>query len=177
MNVAARVCRSPDSWAWTDHTQISLPHSLTPPKCSTRANLALINNLGIVYHQYCSSSMRRETKAMAAAAKVRRQQCGSGQLGNGGGSLVRVQRWGRWQRSGGSAAAAAQQRQRRSGSDQLGGQGGSLARVLRWRRQQHGGSIASSSAAVAARQWWRQPAWRRQRQLGGSTTLAAVAAR
>jgi hypothetical protein len=31
-------------------------HSPTPPKCSTRAIMALINNLGIVYHQYCSSS-------------------------------------------------------------------------------------------------------------------------
>ena len=49
-------CRSPDSWLWTDHTQISLSHSPTPPKCSTRAIVALINNLGIVYHQYCSSS-------------------------------------------------------------------------------------------------------------------------
>ena len=28
----------------------------TPPKCNTRAIVALINNLGIVYHQYCSSS-------------------------------------------------------------------------------------------------------------------------
>jgi hypothetical protein len=56
MNVAARVCRSPDSWPWTDHSQISLIHSPTPPKCSTRAIVALINNLGIVYHQYCSSS-------------------------------------------------------------------------------------------------------------------------
>jgi hypothetical protein len=56
MNVATRVCRSPDSWAWTDHSQISLPHLPTPPKCSTGAILALINNLGIVYHQYCSSS-------------------------------------------------------------------------------------------------------------------------
>ncbi len=56
MNVAARVCRSPDSWLWTDHSQISLTHSPTPPKCSTRAIMALINNLGIVYHQYCSSS-------------------------------------------------------------------------------------------------------------------------
>ena len=56
MNVAARVCRSPDSWPWTDHAQISLIHSPTPPKCSTRAIVALINNLGIVYHQYCSSS-------------------------------------------------------------------------------------------------------------------------
>jgi hypothetical protein len=26
------------------------------PKCSTRAIIALINNLGILYHQYCSSS-------------------------------------------------------------------------------------------------------------------------
>jgi hypothetical protein len=57
MNVAARVCRSPDSWLWTDHSQISLKHSPTPPKCSTRAIMALINNLGIVYHQYCSSSI------------------------------------------------------------------------------------------------------------------------
>jgi hypothetical protein len=57
MNVAARVCRSPDSLAWTDQSQISLPHSPTPPKCSTRAILALINNLGIAYHQYCSSSV------------------------------------------------------------------------------------------------------------------------
>jgi hypothetical protein len=56
MNVAARVCRSPDSWPSTDHAQISLIHLPTPPKCSTRAILALINNLGIVYHQYCSSS-------------------------------------------------------------------------------------------------------------------------
>ena len=56
MNVAARVCRSPDSWPWTDHAQISLIHSPTPPKCSTRVIMALINNLGIVYHQYCSSS-------------------------------------------------------------------------------------------------------------------------
>jgi hypothetical protein len=55
MNVAARVCRSPDSWPCTDHSQISLIHSPTPPKCSTRAIVALINNLGIVYHQYCSS--------------------------------------------------------------------------------------------------------------------------
>jgi hypothetical protein len=56
MNVAARVCRSPDSWLWTDYSQISLMHSPTPPKCSTRAIMALINNLGIVYYQYCSSS-------------------------------------------------------------------------------------------------------------------------
>ena len=49
-------CRSPDSWSWTDHSQISLFHSPTPPKCSTRAIVALINNLGIVCHQYCSSS-------------------------------------------------------------------------------------------------------------------------
>ena len=49
-------CRSPDSWLWTDHSQISLTHSPTPPKCSTRTIMALINNLGIVYHQYCSSS-------------------------------------------------------------------------------------------------------------------------
>ncbi len=35
---------------------ISLTHSPTPPKCSTRAIMALINNLDIVYHQYCSSS-------------------------------------------------------------------------------------------------------------------------
>ena len=50
------ACRSPDSWSWTDQSQISLPHSPTPPKCSTRVIMALINNLGIVYHQYCSSS-------------------------------------------------------------------------------------------------------------------------
>jgi hypothetical protein len=56
MNVAARVCRSPDSWTWTDHSQISLMHLPTPPKRSMRANMALINNLGSVYHQYCSSS-------------------------------------------------------------------------------------------------------------------------
>jgi len=31
-------------------------HLPTPPKCSMRAIVALINNLGIVYHQYCSSS-------------------------------------------------------------------------------------------------------------------------
>jgi hypothetical protein len=62
MNVAARVCRSPDSWPWTDHAQISLIHSPTPPKCSTRAILALINNLGIVYHQYCSSSARNNSR-------------------------------------------------------------------------------------------------------------------
>jgi len=49
-------CRSPDSWLWTDHSQISLAHLPTPPICSTRAIMALINNLGIVYHQYCSSS-------------------------------------------------------------------------------------------------------------------------
>ena len=49
-------CRSPVSWPWTDHAQISLIHSRTPPKCSMRAIVALINNLGIVYHQYCSSS-------------------------------------------------------------------------------------------------------------------------
>jgi len=49
-------CRSPDSWPGTDHAQISLFHSPTPPKCSMGATLALINNLGIVYHQYCSSS-------------------------------------------------------------------------------------------------------------------------
>ncbi len=46
----------PASWVWTDHTQISLPHLPTPPKCSTRAIGTLINNLGIVCHQYCSSS-------------------------------------------------------------------------------------------------------------------------
>jgi hypothetical protein len=66
MNVAARVCRSPDSWAWTDQSQISLPHLPTPPKCSTRAHLALINNLGIVYHQYCSSSTTTTTMATSA---------------------------------------------------------------------------------------------------------------
>ena len=49
-------CRSPDSWLWTDHSQMSLTHSPTPPKCSTRAIMALINNLGIFYHQSCSSS-------------------------------------------------------------------------------------------------------------------------
>ena len=46
----------PASWPWSDHAQISLIHSPTPPKCSTRALMGLINNLGIVYHQYCSSS-------------------------------------------------------------------------------------------------------------------------
>ena len=51
-----RNCRSLVSWPWTDHFQISLIHSPTPPKCSMRAIVALINNLGIVYHQYCSSS-------------------------------------------------------------------------------------------------------------------------
>ncbi len=56
LNAAARVCRSPDSWLWTDHSQISLMHSPTSPKCSTRGNMALINILGIVYHHYCSSS-------------------------------------------------------------------------------------------------------------------------
>jgi hypothetical protein len=56
MNVTARVCRSPYSWLWTDHSKISLTHLPTPPKCSVRAIMALINNLGIVYHQYCSSS-------------------------------------------------------------------------------------------------------------------------
>jgi hypothetical protein len=49
-------CRSPDSWPWSDHPQISLMHSPTPHKCSTRALMTLINNLGSVYHQYCSSS-------------------------------------------------------------------------------------------------------------------------
>ena len=44
-------CRSPDSWPWSDHTQISLTYSPTPPKCSMRAIMGLINNLGIVYHQ------------------------------------------------------------------------------------------------------------------------------
>ncbi len=44
------------SWPGSDHGQISLIHSPTPLKCSTRALMALINNLGIVYHQYCSSS-------------------------------------------------------------------------------------------------------------------------
>jgi hypothetical protein len=52
---AARVCISPDSRVRTGHPQIWLTYSPTPPKCSTRALLALINNLGIVYHQYCSS--------------------------------------------------------------------------------------------------------------------------
>jgi hypothetical protein len=61
MNVAARVCRSPDSWLWTDYSQISLMHSPTPPKCSMRAIMALIKNLGIVYHQYCSSSEGAQT--------------------------------------------------------------------------------------------------------------------
>ncbi len=70
MNVAARVCRSPDSWPWTDHAQISLIHSPTPPKCSTRAIMALINNLGIVYHQYCSSSVTTKY-ALARVNKVR----------------------------------------------------------------------------------------------------------
>ena len=51
------TCRPPsDTWSWTDHLQINLMHLPTPPKCSTRAIMALINNLGIVYHQYCSSS-------------------------------------------------------------------------------------------------------------------------
>jgi len=49
-------CRSPEAWPWTDHAQISLIHSPTPPKCSTKAIVALINNQGIVYHQFCSSS-------------------------------------------------------------------------------------------------------------------------
>ncbi len=44
MNVAARVCRSPDSWPWSDQPQISLTHSPTPPNCSSRASMALINN-------------------------------------------------------------------------------------------------------------------------------------
>ncbi len=56
VHVDARVCRSQDSWEWTDHPQIWLTYLLTLPKCSTRALLALINNLGILYHQYCSSS-------------------------------------------------------------------------------------------------------------------------
>ncbi len=43
------------SWPGSDHGQIGLIHSPTPLKCSTRALMALINNLGIVYHQYCFS--------------------------------------------------------------------------------------------------------------------------
>ncbi len=43
-------------WPGSDPGQISLIHTPTPLKCSTRALMALINNLGIVYHQYCSSS-------------------------------------------------------------------------------------------------------------------------
>ena len=69
MNVAARVCRSPDSWPWTDHSQINLIHLPTPPKCSTRAIMALINNLGIVYHQYCSSSIATTNPKVAMALK------------------------------------------------------------------------------------------------------------
>jgi hypothetical protein len=49
-------CRSPDSREWTGRLQIWLAYLPTPPKCSTRAIIALKNNLGIVYHQYCSSS-------------------------------------------------------------------------------------------------------------------------
>jgi hypothetical protein len=56
-NVATRVCRSTDSWEWRDRPQITVTHLPTPPKCSTRVIMALINNLGIVYHQYCSSSI------------------------------------------------------------------------------------------------------------------------
>ena len=66
-------CRSPDSWPCTDHAQISLIHSPTPPKCSTRAILALINNLGIVYHQYCSSSWRRGCVLPAATGSRQRR--------------------------------------------------------------------------------------------------------
>ena len=64
-------CRSPDSWPCTDHAQISLFHSPTPPKCSTRAILALINNLGIVYHQYCSSSIPFRHKYFCIIARLR----------------------------------------------------------------------------------------------------------
>jgi hypothetical protein len=48
-------CRSPDSWERTVRPQIWLTHLPTPPQCSTRAIIGLINNLGIVYHQYFSS--------------------------------------------------------------------------------------------------------------------------
>jgi hypothetical protein len=77
MNVATRVCRSPDSWLWTDHSQISLPHSPTPPKCSTRAIMALINNLGIVYHQYCCSSVWQPSYAVDVHMDVSLQHSSS----------------------------------------------------------------------------------------------------
>ncbi len=52
VNVAARVCISPDSQEQIVRPQIWLTYSPTPPKCSTRAIIALINNLYIIYHQH-----------------------------------------------------------------------------------------------------------------------------
>ena len=61
-----------------------------------------------------------------------------------------------------------------SGGGQLGNRGGSLARAWHWSRWQRGSGVGSGSLVVAV-QWRRRPAWR-QRQLGRSASLAAVAA-
>jgi len=71
------ACRSPDSWTLTDHSQISLTQLPTPPKCSMRAIMALINNLVIVYHQYCSSSyldIRADTDRFTDRIHLRHRQ-------------------------------------------------------------------------------------------------------
>jgi hypothetical protein len=56
LNITNKVCGSSDSWVLTDHPQILVMYLQTPLKCSLRALKTLINNLSIVYHQYCSSS-------------------------------------------------------------------------------------------------------------------------
>ena len=52
-------CKSPDFQGPTDGPQLWVTYSPTPTptKCSTRAIMALVYSLGIVHHQYCSSSI------------------------------------------------------------------------------------------------------------------------
>jgi hypothetical protein len=69
--VAARVCKSPDSQEQIVRTQIWLTYFLTPPKCSTRAIIALINNLGIVCHQNCSYLLRQPDAGQFVEAVIK----------------------------------------------------------------------------------------------------------
>ncbi len=76
-----------------------------------------------------------------------------------------------------AVAAVAEARRQRGGEGQLGSRGGSLPRAWRWRRRQHSGGVGNGSAGIAVRWRWRWPACWRRRQLGGSATLLAAAAR
>jgi hypothetical protein len=77
--------------------------------------------------------MRMETKATAAAAEVRWQRGGGGQLGG----LARAWRWRRQQHSGGVASGSAAVAARRQRSASL------AAEAAAWQKRDFGGSGSS----------------------------------